>query len=50
MHIPDAHYDAHYLNGPINQYSITKTQLSTTAKLYCVNKIETDVKVQNLES
>ena len=29
-------YDAHfcyYLNGPINQYGITETQLSMTAKL-----------------
>ena len=36
-------YDAHfcyYLNGPINQYGITETQLSITAKLHCVNKIE----------
>ena len=37
-------YDAHscyYLNGLINQYGITETQLSMTAKRHCVNKIET---------
>ena len=38
-HNCDAHF-CYYLNGPINQYGITETQLSMTAKLHYVNKIE----------